>query len=208
MISVNETCVGCGACVRDCPMGILQLKDGRPSVREEKAAGCIACRHCLAVCPTDAIALRGVKASEGLSLEGLSLPTAEMAANLLVSRRSIRQYAAEEIPPARIRGLLETMKSVPTGCNIRHLAFRYVETRARMDELRRRTVRRSRASDVGSGWALSFGARPPVRESAKNGKIRGLGLSSASWEGAAGRQRAGRPAPSASPGARQARPQS
>ena len=140
MISVNEKCVGCGACVRDCPMGILQLKDGRPSVREEKAAGCIVCRHCLAVCPTDAIALRGVKASEGLSLEGLSLPTAEMAANLLVSRRSIRQYAAEEIPPARIRGLLETMKSVPTGCNIRHLAFRYVETRARMDELRRRMV--------------------------------------------------------------------
>ena len=43
------------ACVRDCPMGILQLKDGRPSVREEKAAGCIVCRHCLAVCPTDAI---------------------------------------------------------------------------------------------------------------------------------------------------------
>lgn len=53
-----------------------------------------------------------------------------------------------------------------------------------------------------SAWVTS------VRESAKNGKIRGLGLSSASWEGAAGRQRAARPAPSASPGARQAMPQS
>ena len=48
---VSGACTGCGLCVKDCPTGTLSLKDGKPQVRAEKAAGCIDCRHCVAVCP-------------------------------------------------------------------------------------------------------------------------------------------------------------
>lgn len=135
-LKTDSRCIGCGACVADCPMGILTLIDGRPAPRPEKAAGCIACRHCLAVCPTGALTLNGVTAEQGKELAKLALPPAGTVANLLRARRSIRQYAAQEIPPARIATLLETLSSVPTGCNVRHLTFRVVETKTRLDELR------------------------------------------------------------------------
>ena len=36
-------------------MAILEMKDGRPSVRDGKGYGCIDCRHCVAVCPEKVI---------------------------------------------------------------------------------------------------------------------------------------------------------
>ena len=35
-LEVDEKCTGCGACVADCPVGVLTLVDGRPVVRAEK----------------------------------------------------------------------------------------------------------------------------------------------------------------------------
>ena len=137
---VSEKCVGCGACVKECPMGVLAMEAGRPIVRAEKAAGCMACSHCLAVCPEGAVTLNGVSAAQCEALAGLPLPTGEMLTNLLASRRSVRQYATEGIPRARLDELMETLKAVPTGCNIRNLTFKVVATRAKLDTLRQAMV--------------------------------------------------------------------
>ena len=40
----TETCVGCGKCVMRCPMGNIQMKDGRP-VWGDNCAFCLACYH-------------------------------------------------------------------------------------------------------------------------------------------------------------------
>ena len=37
-------CVGCGSCVRLCPMGYLVMEDGVPRIRERRR--CIECGHC------------------------------------------------------------------------------------------------------------------------------------------------------------------
>ena len=56
MITVKielECCDGCGDCVEQCPMGVLQMVDGKSqAVNEEE---CITCRLCETVCPKFAI---------------------------------------------------------------------------------------------------------------------------------------------------------
>ena len=56
MITFDPTkCVGCGSCVRVCPMGYLGMEDGIPAPRERRR--CIQCGHCVATCPKQAVSL-------------------------------------------------------------------------------------------------------------------------------------------------------
>lgn len=133
-------CTGCGACVKDCPVGVLELRDGRPAVREGKDVLCMNCQHCVAVCPPGAVTLNGIGADSCRDLDEMPIPPPNELANLIMTRRSVRQFAAADIPRGEIEELLESLKYVPTGCNVRHLVFRVVATRAQMDDCRRRTM--------------------------------------------------------------------
>src|SRR5574344_160549 len=133
---VSALCKGCGACVRDCGFGVLAMKDGRPVVREGREEQCMNCQHCLAVCPEGAVTINGVDADACTPLAQMPIPPPNELANLLRSRRSIRQFVKADIPRGEIAELLETLKYVPTGCNVRHLTFRVVEGSAKMAQLR------------------------------------------------------------------------
>ena len=139
-LKIDENCTGCGACVADCPVGVLDLSDGRPTVRADKSDRCMDCRHCLAVCPVGALTLNGVSAEDCIPMEKLPLPSAEQMRGLLMARRSVRRFAPEDLSRERIAELLEALKCVPTGCNARNLTFRVVASRSRLDELRSRMV--------------------------------------------------------------------
>ena len=139
-LKISEKCTGCGACAGDCPVGVLTMTDGRPQARADKSGNCMDCRHCLAVCPVGAVSINGVSADDCDSLKDLSLPSAAQMSGLLMARRSVRQFAPEDLPQDKIAGLLEALKCVPTGCNVRNLTFKVVSSRARMDELRTKVV--------------------------------------------------------------------
>lgn len=49
----TEKCTGCGTCVESCPVGVLELKDGKAYPANPDA--CIGCRACESVCPEGAI---------------------------------------------------------------------------------------------------------------------------------------------------------
>ena len=129
-----ERCVKCGKCVKDCPTNTLEMKDGVPSVRDGKGVGCIRCQHCLAVCPEAALTLDGVNSESLVPLADMPIPPPNEVANLIRSRRSIRQYVRENVPREDIDALLETLKYVPTGCNNMDLTFVVVDDIAKSAE--------------------------------------------------------------------------
>ncbi len=139
-IKVGISCTGCGKCVKDCAVGILELKDKRPSVRKGKEGMCMDCRHCVAVCPEGAMSINGISADSCRMLSEMPVPPPNEVSNLIMSRRSMRSFAPVDVPREDIEEMLETLKYVPAGCNIRHLVFSVVSGRAKMDELRKRTI--------------------------------------------------------------------
>lgn len=48
----TEQCISCGLCEKNCPEGIIQLKDGRPNWVKER---CCKCSACINRCPVSAI---------------------------------------------------------------------------------------------------------------------------------------------------------
>lgn len=50
---LEDKCIGCGRCVRDCPDGNLVMEDGK--ARFVRGSHCLKCMRCISVCPVDAI---------------------------------------------------------------------------------------------------------------------------------------------------------
>ena len=50
--SVEDTCVGCGLCAKNCPVSAIQIKERRPVWVKEQCAMCLSCLH---HCPKFAI---------------------------------------------------------------------------------------------------------------------------------------------------------
>ena len=47
----DDTCIGCGQCVKNCPMNNITLKNGKPIWGDQ----CTHCMACICYCPTEAI---------------------------------------------------------------------------------------------------------------------------------------------------------
>lgn len=102
-------CVGCGSCVRVCPMGYLTLEDKVPQVRQRRR--CIQCGHCVATCPKQAVSLTvpGVE---------LACPAPENELEqLMLRRRSVRHFRPDPPPREVIQRALDLAEYAPSGKN-------------------------------------------------------------------------------------------
>jgi ferredoxin len=131
----SSACVKCGACVRDCAFKVLSVDDNSlPAMPHPEK--CMRCQHCFAICPTGAITFDGVKSSDAMEVNGLSLPNAEQVSNWIKSRRSIRKFLPDDVDPAVLDKVLKLLANSPTGCNARSLTFTCYPNRAAVDEFR------------------------------------------------------------------------
>lgn len=60
--TVEDSCVGCGLCAKNCPVSAIEIQDGRPVWVKDKCAMCLGCLH---RCPKFAIQYDGRTKSHG-----------------------------------------------------------------------------------------------------------------------------------------------
>jgi nitroreductase/NAD-dependent dihydropyrimidine dehydrogenase PreA subunit len=153
----KSTCISCQLCAKNCVARIIAMSDGYPLIPEEREAGCYKCQHCLAVCPTGALSILGLKASDSRPLAG-NCPSPEQLETLIKGRRSIRNYKQENLEPEIINRLLEVAWHAPTGKNCRQVLFTVVDDLDRMNLLKNQIMlalgRLSREDGIPEG--LSF----------------------------------------------------
>lgn len=122
-----DKCNACLLCVEDCVAGCLREIDGKPLVAAEEM--CNRCSHCVAVCPRGAIIHRGLDAEQVRRVNRKKL-TAEVYAEIVRSRRSVRRYTEDPVDRALIGEILDLARYSPTSSNDQHLEYIVVTDRA------------------------------------------------------------------------------
>ncbi len=135
-IVVNpQLCRHCRRCIYDCLAGILtEQKDGTPQMVDGGAERCFRCQHCMAVCPSGALAYFNKDPNKS-DLPG-EIPDPDRMKNLIRQRRSIRSYKERNVEQMVFQQIKSTLNYVPTGCNDHSLFFSWSEDRATTDKFR------------------------------------------------------------------------
>ena len=137
-ITIDKSkCIHCGLCIKDCIMHSLEFDAEKiPQYGPKGQEKCLSCQHCLAVCPSGALSFGGLnpedsdKAGYGNSSELL---------NLIRSRRSIRHYNPQDVPADFFEKIKAMLPFVPTGGNVEALYFSIIESKAKMEHIRKVT---------------------------------------------------------------------
>ena len=104
----RERCTLCGVCVKNCGVEVLKIED-RAVHQIDAGFGCVACGHCMMVCPEGCITVSG----RNLSAEDLQpLPQREECADaeslkaLLIARRSVRRFNDQHVESELLRSMV------------------------------------------------------------------------------------------------------
>ncbi|MBN1141971.1 MAG: nitroreductase family protein [Deltaproteobacteria bacterium] len=122
----ESKCTKCGFCARDCPIHIIDMDSGYPSIPVENEGACLGCQHCLAICPTAALSIWGRKPEDSLPLAG-AFPEPDRLEALIKGRRSVRCYRDENLAPELLHRLLDVAAQAPSGANDRQVRFTVID---------------------------------------------------------------------------------
>jgi nitroreductase len=111
------------------------MAEGVPTIAPDVESSCYRCQHCLAICPTGAVSILGLKPTGSRPLSG-NLPDPDTLENLIRQRRSVRRYKPENLEPELLQRLLDVAWNAPTGRNSRDVLFTVVDDRQKLASLR------------------------------------------------------------------------
>ncbi|MDO9615062.1 MAG: nitroreductase family protein, partial [Bacteroidota bacterium] len=95
-----------------------RMENDKPVISDQPLFGCIACGHCMAICPTQAVEVSGREMSSADLIdlsERKNKSSYEQLKNLMVGRRSIRDFKDKEIGEELIEKIIEAAVSAPMG---------------------------------------------------------------------------------------------
>lgn len=115
----HEKCIGCGLCVNDCVSSHLYIKNKKAQAAE---GACIECGHCFAICPTNAVRIKGYDCSDE-PVTSMTEFDSDKFLDAIKSRRTIRRFKKQEIEEEKLQRILEAGRYCPTGSNAQNVTF-------------------------------------------------------------------------------------
>jgi nitroreductase/Pyruvate/2-oxoacid:ferredoxin oxidoreductase delta subunit len=128
----KETCTKCGLCAIPC--GLIIFKEGsypRPIPQIEQY--CMRCGHCIGYCPTGALTHQEMPDTPKIE-KSLEI-SFEQCAQLIKSRRSIREYKDKAVPKKEIERIIDVARYAPTGHNMQGVRWMVINDREKVRQI-------------------------------------------------------------------------
>ena len=125
MVSIDKAkCTGCGACVKDCVTGNINLQEGKA----QPYGPCIFCGHCVAICPGEAVSIPEYDMTEVETVSGnRSAFGIDDFLRAVKSRRSIRDYENKPVGREKLEAIVQAGRYTATGTNRQACRFVVVQ---------------------------------------------------------------------------------
>lgn len=132
MVNIEkDLCIGCGACIKDCPAGVIAMEEGKAAI----VRGCIQCGHCVAICPTKAASIPEYDMEDIEEYDSATFAIeAERFLRAVKFRRSIRNYKEHPIEQEKIERVLAAGRYTATAKN--HQACTFVFMQDKLEEFK------------------------------------------------------------------------
>ena len=116
----REKCNQDGICVDECPTRIIALDsgDGYPEPIQDADKYCLACGHCVTVCPKDALSLNWLDPDACPPVKKEMIFSPEQAEQFIRSRRSIRTFRDKAVERDKLEKLIEIACYAPSAKNM------------------------------------------------------------------------------------------
>ena len=138
-------CIGCWKCAEDCPSLCLTVKQGTAVFNGER---CLACGHCLAVCPRGAISMP-IYPQDDVQPVSDYQPEPQKLLAAMRSRRSVRRFENRPVPREMLEMLIQAGRCSATAVNKQKLS--YVVLTDSLPDVEAAAVRHFRDPEVAAG---------------------------------------------------------
>jgi nitroreductase/NAD-dependent dihydropyrimidine dehydrogenase PreA subunit len=132
----HNACRRDGMCSAVCPMGLFEVDgEGFPVFRAGTDKRCIACGHCVAVCPHNAISHEKLPMEDSPLIDHTLTVSVPALNQLLKSRRSIREFRDEPVPEAMVREAIDAARWAPSAVNRQPAHWLVIQTPSEVKRL-------------------------------------------------------------------------
>lgn len=142
-LTIDETkCKKDGICATECPRQLIIQEDDKsfPQIPQTNEANCMACGHCVAVCPHGALSVAGVDIKDCQEINKDLVLSRDQADQFLRSRRSIRCFKDKAMDRKTLEQLIHTARYAPTASNAQNLQWTVIEGRDKLKPLSQATI--------------------------------------------------------------------
>ena len=136
MFKVNrDKCIGCGQCIKDCPVKVISLKDNKAEIDNST---CIKCGHCIAVCPVEAVSTDDYNMEEvkPYNKESFSIDPDNLL-NFIKFRRSVRRFKDSKVEKDKISKIIDAGRFTQTSTNSQDVSYTVISEK--LNELKELT---------------------------------------------------------------------
>lgn len=131
----RDKCIGCGQCIKDCPVKVISLKDNKAEIDNSR---CIKCGHCIAVCPVEAVSTDDYNMEEvkPYNKESFSIDPDNLL-NFIKFRRSVRRFKDSKVEKDKISKIIDAGRFTQTSTNSQDVSYTVISEK--LNELKELT---------------------------------------------------------------------